>query len=261
MTSRVSDQKLFTPKALSFYNGEKGAPLYIAILGEVYDVTAGRKHYGDGGYGFFVGKDASRAFITGDFQADLHDDVADFTPEQCKGLVGWRDFYRKHETYKYRGRVSGRFYTSSGGATSLLGRVEAAAARAKSAEQIQREMEAQYVSCNTRWTEAEGSTVWCDGGAYPRKVTLTPPPGAEVSPSAPRTKCACFQEVGWSDLRQVYEGCRPDAHTCRLPKPKEAEGVKKGAQGGKKGAAGRGQRAAAEGATGPEVMGGGKEEL
>ncbi len=31
----------------------------------------------------------------GDFQADLHDDVADFTPEQCKGLVGWRDFYRK----------------------------------------------------------------------------------------------------------------------------------------------------------------------
>lgn len=39
-------QKLFTPKALSFYNGEKGAPLYIAILGEVYDVTAGRKHYG-----------------------------------------------------------------------------------------------------------------------------------------------------------------------------------------------------------------------
>lgn len=67
--------------------------------------------------------------------------------------------------------------------------------------------------------------------------------------------------MGWSDLRQVYEGCRPDAHTCRLPKPKEAEGVKKGAQGGKKGAAGRGQRAAAEGATGPEVMGGGKEEL
>ncbi len=62
----------------------------------------------------------------------------------------------QHETYKYRGRVSGRFYTSAGGATALLGRVEAAAARAKSAEQIQREMEAQYVSCNTRWTEAEG---------------------------------------------------------------------------------------------------------
>ncbi len=71
----------------------------------------------------------------------------------------------------------------------------------------------------------------------------------------------CLQEVGWSDLRQVYEGCKPDARTCRLPKPKEEEGAKKGAQGGKHGAEARGQRAAAEGAAGPEVMGGGKEEL
>jgi cytochrome b involved in lipid metabolism len=42
------------------------AKLRLAILGEVYDVTAGRRHYGkDGGYSFFAGRDASRAYVTG----------------------------------------------------------------------------------------------------------------------------------------------------------------------------------------------------
>ncbi len=31
----------------------------------------------------------------GKFQEDLVDDVADFTPEQCLGLVEWREFYHK----------------------------------------------------------------------------------------------------------------------------------------------------------------------
>ncbi len=40
--------------------------LRLAILGQVFDVTKGRKHYGkDGGYAFFAGKDAARAFVTG----------------------------------------------------------------------------------------------------------------------------------------------------------------------------------------------------
>lgn len=38
----------------------------LAILGQVFDVTKGRRHYGkDGGYSFFAGKDASRAYVTG----------------------------------------------------------------------------------------------------------------------------------------------------------------------------------------------------
>lgn len=39
-----------------------------SILGEVFDVTKGKKHYGKGGsYEFFTGKDASRSFVSGDF--------------------------------------------------------------------------------------------------------------------------------------------------------------------------------------------------
>jgi hypothetical protein len=52
--------------------------------------------------------------------------------------------------------------------------------------------------------------VWCDGDAYPRKV-FTQLPGGK-----PTTKCACFEDLGWSDIRQIYPDCAPDAHSCKV---------------------------------------------
>lgn len=55
-----------------------------------------RRHAGEGGsYHFFVGKDASRAFVTGDFQHDLNDRVEDLQPDQLASIDGWRSFYAK----------------------------------------------------------------------------------------------------------------------------------------------------------------------
>lgn len=50
--------KIFTKNELAKYNGEKSSiGLYLAILGTVYDVEKGRKHYGPGcTYGYFAGK-------------------------------------------------------------------------------------------------------------------------------------------------------------------------------------------------------------
>lgn len=48
--------KIFTHEELKETKNQKDK-LYLAILGKVYDVTAGAKHYGPGGsYEFFVGK-------------------------------------------------------------------------------------------------------------------------------------------------------------------------------------------------------------
>ena len=49
--------RLFTKEELSKFTGADEGDVYIAILGDVFDVTKGRKHYGiGGGYEFFSGK-------------------------------------------------------------------------------------------------------------------------------------------------------------------------------------------------------------
>ena len=70
-------------------------PLYLSILGQVYDVSSGRKNYGkDGGYSFFTGRDATRAYITGDFTNDLNSNLEGLKPEQFVEIVTWVKFYR-----------------------------------------------------------------------------------------------------------------------------------------------------------------------
>jgi predicted heme/steroid binding protein len=51
-------------------------PIYLALNGTIYDVSANRGTYGPGGsYHFFAGRDAARAFLTGCFQEDQTADL------------------------------------------------------------------------------------------------------------------------------------------------------------------------------------------
>eukprot|EP00889_Picochlorum_renovo_P002725 jgi/Picre1/29755/NNA_005137.t1 len=122
-TSRHSSMKVFTTEELGMYDGKqrRGGPLYLAILGSVFDVTQGKRHYGPGGsYHFFAGRDASRAYTTGKFDVDLHDDIRDLSPERMAELVDWRNFYINSAKYVHVGRVIGRFYDDKGNPLPLL---------------------------------------------------------------------------------------------------------------------------------------------
>ncbi|KAI4287105.1 MAG: hypothetical protein L6R35_003643, partial [Caloplaca aegaea] len=62
-----------TPHQLSLYNGthHPHLPIYLALNGSIYDVSASPHLYGPGGpYAFFAGRDATRAFVTGCFDSD-----------------------------------------------------------------------------------------------------------------------------------------------------------------------------------------------
>jgi len=55
-----------TREQLEEMDGWDGTPLYLAVKGRVYDVSAGDRFYGEGkDYHEWVGKDASRSFGTG----------------------------------------------------------------------------------------------------------------------------------------------------------------------------------------------------
>ncbi|KAI9144305.1 cytochrome b5-like heme/steroid binding domain-containing protein, partial [Paraphysoderma sedebokerense] len=96
-----------TPEELALYNGtDPTKPIYLAVIGDVFDVTAGKDYYGpEGGYKFFAGRDAGRAFATGCFESHLTNDLRGLTDDQIKSIEDWRSFYHDHDKYLYVGKV------------------------------------------------------------------------------------------------------------------------------------------------------------
>jgi predicted heme/steroid binding protein len=128
-----------TLEELAAFDGtDPSKPIYLAINGTIYDVTAGQRIYGPGGsYRFFAGCDASRAYVTGCFAEDrtadmrgveemylpLDDPSIDrhFTADELRkmrvqerkeakekvheALKHWVDFFAKSPKYPEVGRV------------------------------------------------------------------------------------------------------------------------------------------------------------
>ncbi|EXC35016.1 hypothetical protein L484_017717 [Morus notabilis] len=207
-----SQQRLFNVEELALYNGtDEGLPILLGILGSVYDVSKGKSHYGKGGgYNHFAGRDASRAFVSGNFTGDgLTDSLRGLSSTEVKSIVEWRDFYSR--SYTFVGKLVGRYYDSQGNPTKYLKGAEAKAARGAQLLEKQKKEEAKQPSCNSRWSQNEGGEVWCDVG-YPRLVQRP----IEIALTGKMSKrCACFKE---DELDQpgleVYEGCDYHAKTC-----------------------------------------------
>ncbi|KAJ3149385.1 hypothetical protein HDU89_003747 [Geranomyces variabilis] len=69
--------RTFTPIQLSAFTGKDNSPVYMAVLGKVFDVSPGRGFYGPGGpYENFAGRDASRGLSKQSFDADMLVDPA-----------------------------------------------------------------------------------------------------------------------------------------------------------------------------------------
>ncbi|KAK5129474.1 hypothetical protein LTR08_003234 [Meristemomyces frigidus] len=61
---------------VSYDGSDVTKPIYLALNGTIYDVSAARRVYGPGGsYHVFAGKDAARGFITGCFAEDSTPDL------------------------------------------------------------------------------------------------------------------------------------------------------------------------------------------
>ncbi|GAA5937264.1 hypothetical protein JCM1841_007025 [Sporobolomyces salmonicolor] len=99
---------VLSEQQLAFHDGTNPHyPLYIALDGDVFDVSdGGMGNYGPGGaYHVFAGRDAARAFVTGCFQDHLTHDLRGFTEKDMKTLNNWKSFYAKHPKYHKVGTV------------------------------------------------------------------------------------------------------------------------------------------------------------
>lgn len=100
----------FTMEELHKYNGSDASlPIYVAVNGSVYDVTASPKIYGPKGpYSFFSGNDAARAFVTGCFQKEdeFTYDLRGIDPDEAeRDILSWQNFFENHKKYFFVGTV------------------------------------------------------------------------------------------------------------------------------------------------------------
>ena len=137
-------------------------PIWLAILGRVYDVNRGAdSYYGpNGGYKVFSGRDATRAFVTGEFKgAGLTDDVTGLTPLQLGELDGWVKFYDKD--YTYVGKLIGRYYNKDGSPTKEWYKFQRGLADKDKLMEEKKKEDEKFPPCNSQWTEKDGGKVYC----------------------------------------------------------------------------------------------------
>ncbi|XP_066601708.1 neuferricin isoform X2 [Prorops nasuta] len=207
-----TNHRVYTIEELEEYTTTENG-LYLSILGEIFDVTAGLKHYGPGAsYHHFTGRDASAAFVTGDFESKgLVDDVSTFTLYQMKSLDDWRQFYR--DRYVYKGKLKGRYYKEDGLPTDEWHRVQEKlklAHKRKSQEEI---LKRKFPPCNVEWKPDSGTEVWCtkeSGGI--KRDWIGVPRMFFYSSTSQQYKCVCvdlnskeYEEAKGSF--KEYKGC------------------------------------------------------
>ncbi|KAF8897171.1 cytochrome b5-like heme/steroid binding domain-containing protein [Infundibulicybe gibba] len=102
-----TNQRLFSERMLAEFDGTTpGKPIYLAIDGDVYDVSSGNAYQPGGSYHIMAGVDAARAFGTGCFKQHRTHDTRGMSESELRGLNHWKKFYAEHKGYHKVGRVS-----------------------------------------------------------------------------------------------------------------------------------------------------------
>ncbi|KAK6625113.1 hypothetical protein RUM43_005404 [Polyplax serrata] len=225
ISTKTSKTLLFTSDELKSYNGEKGSKgTYLSILGDVYDVSKGQRHYGPGGpYHVFAGRDASRSFVTGNFDSDTQvDDVLDLSNNELLSLRDWSKFYKKE--YDYKGKLIGRFYDNEGKRTEYWENLEEKFNDAEKSKQNKMNDELLFPPCNVEWNAETGTKVWCSkkSGGIERNWAGVPRKLYMVGSESYRCACIDINEIQNSESPQyarrghlkTYEHCDPLQYMC-----------------------------------------------
>jgi len=99
----------FTYDQLKMFNGEdEDKPIYVALKGDVFDVSAAAGYYGkEGAYSMFAGHDATKNLAKLSFeQEDLNQPSTEgLSATEIDSLDGWYTTFKLHKQYPIVGRV------------------------------------------------------------------------------------------------------------------------------------------------------------
>lgn len=166
-----------------------------------------------------LGKDASVAFITGNFEPSedpSHEDddvLKHLKAQEIYSIQQWKGFYDKQ--YEFVGLLAGRFYDENGTKTAYTLEVERQVELAIAENERQEQLKNQYPPCNIEWKEATGTRVWCTtrSGGIDRDWTGVPRKFLEAGTT--EFRCACVPEDQLEDARlKEYDDCEAEAIEC-----------------------------------------------
>ena len=193
----LSKSKLFTKDELAAYTGKNGEAVYLSILGNIFDVTNGRKYYGhDGSYSFFAGRDSSRAFVSGDFtEKGLSEDLTGLSDLEILSIQEWLIFYKEH--YTYVGKLSGIYHNSDGSATAALTKYEDTLDQALQQQKIDDATKQVFPPCNSNWKQGK-ITFWCSelSGGIKRNWIGVPRQFHQPGLIQSKPQCVCVRNTG-----------------------------------------------------------------
>jgi len=105
-TYMPTGKRLFSERLLAEFDGSTpGKPIYLAIDGDVFDVSTGKAYQPGGSYNHFAGIDAARAFGTGCMKEHRTHDIRGLSDSELNSLNHWKQFYADHKAYAKVGRV------------------------------------------------------------------------------------------------------------------------------------------------------------
>jgi len=207
-------RRVFSAEELSKF-GPGSETLYAVILGKVFDVTSGAQHYAAGNaYSVFTGMDATKSFITGDFNRETASaDVSSLSGPEKSQIPEWVSFFE--EKYEQVGVMEGLYYNSDGAETDFLRSVLADAADA--IKEGEKEME-QFPPCNVERVVGQPGRIWCTDMTTGHKREWVGVPRKFFKAGAHQHRCACVPVDRLDDARLTeYEGCPPLSASCSVP--------------------------------------------
>ncbi|XP_034839586.1 neuferricin [Maniola hyperantus] len=215
-TNEVPRKNIFSVEELSTYNGIQQDKLYLAVVGNVFDVTLGNKHYMKGSsYHYFIGKDGTRALVTGNFKDESSDKdhVLDLPCNDLLTILHWRQTFK--QKYTYIGLLIGRYYDENGAETSYMNELKQRLKQCRIEKEEAKKQEQLYPPCNMAWTEEEGAKVWCtksSGGVVRDWVGV---PRQMYTPGQEKPLCVCvnIDKINSSQLKE-YHDCPNTSAEC-----------------------------------------------
>lgn len=118
--------RMVTREELARHDGKQEKTLWLSIMSQVFDVTAGSEYYGDDApYQIFSGRDANVPFISGNFtEEEALKPLLELEPHQLSSVDHWRQFYLNEEKYPFIGLLEGELYDKDGNPTEMMKKID-----------------------------------------------------------------------------------------------------------------------------------------